>query len=99
MVVRAVLAAGVRRQGLTLALPAIVAVVVLATPGSAGAATFTVNSLKDGIDADKNDEVCAAANGKCTLRAAIDEANDEPGDDDIKLPKGTIELKRPAGPA
>ena len=71
----------------------------LAFPAGVGAALFEVNSLKDGVDANVADEACATAAGNCTLRAAIDEANDEPGDDDIKLPKGTIELRRPAGPA
>jgi len=74
----------------------VIAALVLASPASA--ATFTVDSTKDGIDANVADQLCATATGKCTLRAAIDEANDEPGGDEIKLPKGTIELKRPTGP-
>lgn len=36
--------------------------------------TFTVNDLGDGIDANLGDGVCADANGNCTLRAAIQEA-------------------------
>ncbi|MGH1542729.1 MAG: CSLREA domain-containing protein [Arenicella sp.] len=37
--------------------------------------SFTVNSTGDEADADKGDGVCATADGTCTLRAAIDEAN------------------------
>ena len=36
---------------------------------------FTVNDLGDMPDANPGDTVCADANGKCTLRAAIQEAN------------------------
>jgi hypothetical protein len=71
---------------------------LFASAPQAEAVTFTVDSLKDGVDANVADEVCATAKGRCTLRAAIDEANDEAGDDEIKLPKGTIELKRAPGP-
>jgi CSLREA domain-containing protein len=67
-------------------------------PGSAAAVTFKVDSLGDGVDANTADEVCATAGGRCTLRAAIDEANDEPGNDEIRLPRGTIELKRAEQP-
>jgi hypothetical protein len=62
---------------------------LLATP--AQAATFTVDTTKDGTDA-AIDGTCAAASGKCTLRAAIDEANAQAGNDEIVLPKGTFEL-------
>jgi len=37
--------------------------------------TFTVNDNGDGGDAQPGNEICATASGKCTLRAAIDEAN------------------------
>ena len=40
--------------------------------------------------------ICATANGKCTLRAAIDQANASPGSDEIELPKGTLKLTQPA---
>jgi CSLREA domain-containing protein len=56
---------------LTLAI-AIAAFLALSAPASA--LTFTVNTTKDGVDANLADEVCAAAGGKCTLRAAVDEA-------------------------
>src|SRR5438128_229120 len=37
--------------------------------------TFAVNDQSDAIDNNLGDGVCLAANGKCTLRAAIQEAN------------------------
>ena len=66
---------------------------VLAAPARAD--TFTVDTTKDGVDANLADAVCAAASGKCTLRAAVDEANDEAGNDEIDLPKGTFKLTLP----
>jgi CSLREA domain-containing protein len=36
---------------------------------------FTVNSAADSVDAAPGDTLCADANGKCTLRAAVDESN------------------------
>jgi CSLREA domain-containing protein len=56
------------------------------------AATFTVNSLDDAVDAAPGNGVCATAGGVCTLRAAIQEANDLAGDDTIVLPAGTCTL-------
>jgi CSLREA domain-containing protein len=38
-------------------------------------AAFTVNSLGDTSEANPGDGICADANGQCTLRAAIQEAN------------------------
>ena len=40
-----------------------------------GDLTFSVNDQSDAIDNNLGDGVCLAANGKCTLRAAIQEAN------------------------
>jgi CSLREA domain-containing protein len=39
---------------------------------------FTVNSTADTIDANPGDGICADSNGRCTLRAAIEESNQEP---------------------
>ena len=44
-----------------------------------GSATFTVNSTGDGDDVNPGDGICADASGACTLRAALDEANLQPG--------------------
>ena len=49
---------------------------------------FTVNSTVDAVDANPGDGVCETApgNGACTLRAAVQEANDLPGMDEINVP-------------
>jgi CSLREA domain-containing protein len=65
----------------------------------ASAATFTVDTTKDGVDANTADTLCATAGGKCTLRAAIEEANAQSGNDEIVLPKGTFKLSLPKAPA
>jgi CSLREA domain-containing protein len=66
------------------------------TPAHA-AATFTVNSPADVVDAAPGNGVCETApgNGVCTLRAAIQEANAWPGDDTITVPSGTYTLTIP----
>ena len=48
-------------------------------------ADFVVNALLDGPDASPGDGVCATASGACTLRAAIQEANDKDGGQTIGL--------------
>jgi CSLREA domain-containing protein len=65
---------------------------------AAWAANFTVNSTADVVDAKPGDGICATATGKCTLRAAIQEANALVGPDTIILPAGTYTLTIP-GPA
>jgi CSLREA domain-containing protein len=59
---------------------------------SAHAATFTVSSTTDAVDAAPGDGVCAAATGACTLRAAIEETNALAGPDGISLPAGIYAL-------
>ncbi len=56
------------------------------------AASFTVNSTIDAVDANPGDGSCATSSGDCTLRAAIQEANALPGLDNINLPNGTYQL-------
>jgi CSLREA domain-containing protein len=73
------------------------ALVPLAPPAAAD--TFTVDSFKDGNDATSADDICATVAGECTLRAAIDAANQGPPDDEIILPKGTFRLKLAKVPA
>ncbi len=66
---------------------------LLLTQGqSAHAATFTVNSTADAVDAAPGNGACATAGGVCTLRAAIQEANALAGADTITLPAGTYTL-------
>jgi CSLREA domain-containing protein len=59
----------------------VVATLLAVLPNEAGATqaapaiTLTVNALNDSHDAAPGNTVCADAGGKCTLRAAIEEAN------------------------
>lgn len=57
--------------------------------------TLTVDSSDDEGDANIGDGLCATTSGKCTLRAAIQEANAVPGvGTSIKLPAGTYTLAK-----
>ncbi len=60
----------------------------------AAAATFTVNDTADAVDAPPGVS-CATAGGRCTLRAAIQEANAHTGEDTIMVPAGTYLLMIP----
>jgi len=60
------------------------------------AATFTVNSTADEVDATPGNAVCQTASGACTLRAAIQEANALLAVPDlINVPAGTYTLTIP----
>ncbi len=65
---------------------------ILFACGAANGATFVVNSTSDAPDAVLNNATCAAAGGACTLRAAIQEANQNASADLIELPAGTYTL-------
>ena len=59
--------------------------------------TFTVNSTADTVDVNNGDGICADSQGRCTLRAAITEANWDKGNNtiDFNLPgaaPATIQL-------
>ena len=67
-------------------------------PGAAAAPlTFTVNTTADEVDVTPGDGVCLTANGLCSLRAAIQEANAhlDPQADTIIVPPGTYTLTIP----
>src|SRR5439155_26666818 len=68
---------------------------LLASDGTLSAASFTVNSTIDAVDANPGDGICDDGGGRCTLRAAIMEANALPGADTIVLPSGTYRLSIP----
>lgn len=70
----------------------LLAAMLIVLPSAAQAATFTVNSTADEVDADPGNGICAAAGGACTLRAAIQEANALAGADTIIVPAGTYTL-------
>lgn len=73
------------RVGMTL-----LAVALSAPSGSA--ADFIVTTERDAPDSVPGDGVCATAEGVCSLRAAIQEANALPGHDAIVLPAGVFAL-------
>jgi CSLREA domain-containing protein len=61
--------------------------------GAVPARAQAVNSFTDDIDANPLDGVCMTALGMCSLRAAIEQANATPGDDNISvLTPGTYYL-------
>jgi CSLREA domain-containing protein len=76
-------------------LPSSALLLMLSSPAPGQAATFTVNSTSDATDADLGDPACETAAGVCTLRAAIQQANAQPGPDTIVLPAGTYLLTIP----
>jgi CSLREA domain-containing protein len=63
------------------------------TPGTAAAVSFVVNSALDATDVNPGDGICLTAGGVCTLRAAVQEANNLAGPDDVFIAgSGTITL-------
>lgn len=68
---------------------------VFVLPFNSEAETFVVNNTADTVDAAPGDAACVDSLGKCTLRAAIQEANALPGFDTITLPAGVYILTIP----
>ncbi len=70
----------------------------LGAAAPAHALVFRVNSTKDKLDL-TIDGNCEAANGRCTLRAALTEANSllNPGLERIRVPAGTYPIKNHPG--
>jgi CSLREA domain-containing protein len=77
-----------RRWGAVLVPLAVVvsAIVVPARPAHAAPLSFVVTKTADAPDANSGDGVCQATSGGCTLRAAIGEANENPGHDRVSFP-------------
>ncbi len=74
----------------------------LVAPGSRAASlaerapkTYVVDSTADRADTDIGNGVCRDDAGRCTLRAAIMQANFHAGPDTIRVPAGTFRLTRP----
>src|SRR4029079_13123303 len=81
------------RVGATLLFLFLIAVVGPQLLTTRASVTFSVNSLLDTPDVAPGNGECVDANGKCTLRAAIQEANSFGGDDTINFfVTGTINL-------
>jgi predicted outer membrane repeat protein len=70
---------------------------VLLAAGAASANDFLVNNAADTHDATLSDGICRDAAGKCTLRAAIEQANAHPGWDSITLGSFTHVLTKALG--
>ena len=71
----------------------VLSISALAAPqGVAQAATFTVNSTGDTSDSTPGDGICGDEAGKCTLRAAIEEANAIAGADSIAFDIPTTDI-------
>ncbi len=70
-------------------------VAVLPAPAADAASTFTVNTTADEHDFNAADPFCDADPGPaelCTLRAAIEQTNQQPGPDTVIVPDGTYTL-------
>src|SRR5688572_4185896 len=70
-----------------------VCVLMATAPAAAHAAEFTVDSTADVVDGNVGNGICATTAGRCTLRAAIQEANMVPGADAIHVPGGLFALR------
>ncbi|MCQ4166208.1 choice-of-anchor Q domain-containing protein [Tahibacter harae] len=77
------------RAALYCALP-LLSVACLLSPATA--ATFAVDTTADTTDQTAGDGLCRDNSGRCSLRAAIQEANALPGADEITLGAGTFAL-------
>ncbi len=74
--------------------PAAVAAACLVGAGPASAATFTVDSTVDAPLAEPSGTACVSThNGECTLRAAVQAADNAMGSSTIKLPAGEYRLE------
>ncbi|NJP07198.1 MAG: cadherin-like domain-containing protein, partial [Chloroflexaceae bacterium] len=66
---------------------------LIGNPSAVYAATYTVDTTVDGNDANLGDGICATSGGQCTLRAAVQQANQTALiDDEITVPSGTYVL-------
>jgi len=65
---------------------------LLLWPAIAPAETFTVNTAADETDATPGDFTCLTGAGKCSLRAALEEANSSSGEfDSVEFEEGVFE--------
>jgi len=67
---------------------ALVLLLLVSSATSIEAAVLAVDTVADDVDAAVGDGACATASGRCSLRAAIQEAEVRPGPDEITLPAG-----------
>ncbi len=77
---------GVRPFAAALGLAVVGSIAVIAAPGPVAAGeVFVVDSTADDGDVNRGDGQCRASSGRCTLRAALEEANATPGHDRIEF--------------
>jgi uncharacterized repeat protein (TIGR01451 family)/CSLREA domain-containing protein len=76
-------------------MPWVMSAIVMLFIATAQAQNFAVTSIDDAVDVTPGDGICADASGNCTLRAAIQEANQLAGADTITLPAGRFQLALP----
>ncbi|WP_165821285.1 right-handed parallel beta-helix repeat-containing protein [Nocardioides gansuensis] len=69
------------------------AVVAIGTAAQALSTSLVVNSTVDANDSNAGDGVCKATIGDCSLRAAVQEANANPGPDLIQILPGTYPIE------
>ena len=73
---------------------------IVAAPRAIADVVYRVDSTADAVDANPGDGVCRAADGRCTLRAAVQEANADSGPVTIAVPAGRFVMTiPPAGEA
>src|SRR5918999_172647 len=82
--------------GLVIALAVLAGGTLKADPARAAGFPLVVNDTADRPDVSVGNGVCATSAGRCTLRAAIQEANALLGHDTINVPPGTYELEVPS---
>lgn len=80
------------RHTMILTTTALAAASIAGSASAASEPTFSVDATGDTADADPGDGLCADAEGACTLRAAIQEANALGGSVDVHLPAGLYVL-------
>lgn len=81
-----------RQRLLTIRVAAACLTSILLRGSAAHAASWTVSSTADSVDASPGDGQCATAGGSCTLRAAIQETNALAGADTVHVPAGIYRL-------
>ena len=81
------------KGSLALAVAIALGAVLGLSAASAAGLTFVVNSTVDSVDANVGDGLCRTSAGTCTLRAATQEANAQPGHDTIHILPGTYAIR------
>jgi CSLREA domain-containing protein len=66
-------------------------VCAVSAPTVARGETFPVTTTGDEVDAVPGDEYCVDTSGKCSLRAALEEANELSGEDEIRFDEEVFE--------